>query len=158
MKDVDFVRFAQLLDSINAAGLTETQIKAVATSMEVEPKAVRQLLNRAAARWEELQPLVEKTTPLSEDQVSEELAENGKAVALVKIDFDEIIGQFDEETLEAFVDDVTLRASQVDFGNVEHKVLFADNDTLYIMVSATAEEEEIDDDDDDDDDDVEPAV
>jgi hypothetical protein len=156
MKDVDFVQFARLLDSIKAAGLNENQIKTIATSMEIEPKDVRQLLNRAAARWEDLKPLIEKTTPLSEDQVSEELAENGKAVALVKIDFGEIIGKLDEESLEEFIDDITLRASQVDFSSVDHKVLFAENDTLYIKVSATAEE--VDDEDEEVDDDVEPAV
>lgn len=157
MNDVDFVQFARLLDSINAVGLTETQIKAVATSMEIESKDVRQLFKRAAVRWEDLKPLVEKTTPLSEDQVSEELAENGKAVALVKIDFAEIIGKLDEEALEEFIDDITLRASQVDFSNVDHKVLFAENDILYIKVSASAEEVE-DDDGIIDDDDVEPTV
>ena len=157
MWDVDYVQFARLLDEINAVGLTEDQLKTVATSMELEPKDVKQLLNRASTRWDELKPLMLKQIPLSEEQVSEELEENGKVEALVTVDFSEVIGQLEEVALEEFIDDITLRASKVDLTNVDHKVLFADNDTLYLKVSAKVDDLE-DDDDDDEEEDVEPNV
>lgn len=141
MWDVDLVQFARLLDEINAVGLTDDQMKALATSMEVEPKDIRQLLNRAAARWEEIKPLLVKKTPLTEDQVSEELAENGRVEALITMDFPEIIGMFEDEALESVIDDISERASAVSLSNVDYKVLFAEKDTLYLKVTANADEE-----------------
>ena len=155
MWDVDFVQFARLLDEINAVGLSQDQIKALATSMEVTPDEVKQLLNRASNRWDDLKPLIAKKSPLTEDQVAEELAENGKVEALVTIDFSEIIGQLEEETMEAVIDDIAERtAGGVALNNIEHKVLFADNDILYLKVTATADDME---DDCEDEDDVEPT-
>lgn len=142
MWDVDLVQFSRLLDAINALGLTDDQMKALATSMEVEPKDIRQLLNRAAARWEEVKGLLVKKTPLTEDQVSEELAENGRVEALVTMDFGEIIGLFEDEALENVIDDISERASNVPLSNVDYKVLFADKDTLYLKVTANADDVE----------------
>lgn len=136
MWDVDFVQFARLLDEINAVGLTEDQVKAVATSMEVEPKDVRQIMNRAASRWEDLKPLLLKKTPLTEEQVSEELATDGKVTALVTIELDEIVGHLEDDAMDCVFDDLSTRvAGDVDLDDIEYKVLFADNDTLYVRVS-----------------------
>lgn len=142
MLDVDFLQFARLLDEINAVGLTQDQIQAVAKSMDIEPKDVKQLLNRAAAKWDEIKGLMLKKTPLTEDQVSEELAENGRVEALVSIDFGELIGQLEDVALEDFIDDLSERAAGVSLSNVDHKVMFADGDTLYVKVSANADEME----------------
>lgn len=151
MWDVDYVQFTRLLDEINAVGLTEGQIKALATNMEVEPKEVRQLLNRAAARWDDLKPLMIKKTPLTEDQVSEELAENGRVEVLVTVDFSEIIGQLDVVALEDVIDDIAERAAGVPLDNIEHKVLFADNDILYLRITAKADEDEDEEEEDEED-------
>lgn len=154
MWDVDFVQFTRLLDEINAIGLNEGQIGALAKNMEIEPKDVRQLLNRAVARWDDLKPLLAKKIPLTEDQISEELADNGKVEALVTMDLGEIIGQLENDTMEAFIDDLASRlGGDVPLDNIEHKVLFADNDILYLRVTA-----KVDDEDEEDDDDVEPIV
>jgi hypothetical protein len=154
MWDVDYVQFTRLLDEINAVGLTKDQMMALATSMEVKPEEVKQLLNRASARWDDLKPLMIKKTPLTEDQVSEELAENGKIEALVTLDFSEIIGQLEDAAMEGIIDDLAERATgSVPVSNIDHKVLFADNDILYIRVTAKADDL----DDDLDDEDVEPA-
>lgn len=159
MWDVDYVQFARLLDEINTVGLNESQITALAKNMEIEPKDVRQLLNRATARWDDLKPLIAKKTPLTEDQVSEELAESGKVEALITIDFSEIIGQLEEATMEGIIDDLAERlGGEVPLDNIEHKVLFADNDILYLLVTAKVddlcEEEE---DEEEEDDEIEPG-
>jgi len=151
MLDVDYVQFARLLDEINAVGLTEDQMKTVAKSMEVEPKDVRQLLNRASARVDELKPLMLKKTPLTEDQISEELAEGGKVEAIVAMDMSEIIGQLDDESMERVVDDLSERLGGT-LDSIEHKVLFADNDVLYFKVTAKADDLGDDDEEEDDED------
>jgi len=111
------------------------------------------------ARWEEIGPLLAKHVPLTEDQVAEELAENGRVEALIKMDFGEIIGMFEDEALESVIDDIAERASDVSLANVDYKVLFADNDTLYVKVTGDASVEEDDDgeEEDEEESDVEPA-
>lgn len=140
MWDVDFIQFARLLDELNAIGLSQEQLTALAKNMEVEPKDVKQLLNRAAVRWEEIKPLLVKKTPLSEDQVAEELAESGKVVTVVAVDFGEVVGHLEDESLETVIDEISERAANVPLSNVDYKVLFADNDTLYLKVTAQADD------------------
>jgi hypothetical protein len=154
MWNVDFVQFARLLDEINAVGLTDDQMKALATSMDLEPKDLKQIFNRATARWDELKPLLVKKTPLDEDQVSEELAENGSVEALVTIEFGEVVGQLEDSALEDVIDDISERASNVNLSNVDYKVVFADNDTLYLKVTAKVDESE---EEDVDEENVEPS-
>ena len=118
--------------------------------MELDPKEVRQLLNRASARWDELKPLLMKKTPLTEDQVSEEVAEHGEVCAVVKMDFEEIMGQL--EFVEPVLDDMAERmAGEVALEQLDYKVLFNHGDTLYLKVTAKVEsedgEEEVEDDD-----------
>ena len=157
MLDTNYVQFARLLDEINAAGLTEGQLKSIATSMDLEPKDVRQLLNRASDCWENLKPLLLKKTPLTEEQVSEELATDGKVTALVTMDLEEIIGHLEEEAMDCIFDDLATRvAGDVDLDDLDYKVLFVDNDTLYVKVSGKSSDiEDYDDEDEDDEDDVE---
>lgn len=158
MWDVDLVQFARLLDEINAIGLTNDQTELLAASMEVEPKDIRQLLNRATARWEEIKSLLTKKTPLTEDQVAEELAENGRVESIITMDFGEIIGMFEDADLESVIDDISERASTVPLENVDYKVLFADNDTLYIKVTGSAGDDSDDDDSDEENEEEESDV
>lgn len=155
MWNLDFIQFARLLDSLNAVGLSQEQTDAVAKSLEIAPKDVRQIMNRAAVRVEDLKPLLLKKAPLSEDQVSEELAENGKVEALVAIELEDIMGYLDEEATENLVEDLMNRASAVPMDNVEYGLLFSDKDTLYIKVTTKAEEEA--DEEEEEESDVEPA-
>jgi len=67
MWNVDFVQFARLLDEINAVGLDDKQMKVISSSMNVKPQEIKQLLNRATVKWEELNPLLKKKTPLTEE-------------------------------------------------------------------------------------------
>lgn len=151
MWNVDFVQFARLLDEINAVGLTADQVKAVAASMNIKPGEIKELLDRATAKWDELKKVVIKKTPLTEEQISEELAENGKVEAVVTMDFGEILGALEE--VESFLDDLETRvAGDIVLADLEYKVIFADNDTLYIKVIGNAEnsdDNEIDDEIDD---------
>jgi hypothetical protein len=96
-----------------------------------------------------------KKTPLTEEQIAEELAENGELEAVITMDFGEIIGQLEDAAVEAVFDDIAERvAGNVSLDNIDYKVLFADNDTLYLTVKAKAEDL----DGDDEEDDVEPVV
>lgn len=141
MWDVDHVQFTRLLDEINAAGLTENQVKTVAASMDLQPSEVKELLNRASARWDDLKPLLLKKTPLTEDQVSEELAEDGKVQAVVTMDFEELVGHLEDAAVESVFDALAERvAGEVSLSNVEYKVLFNDGDTLYMRVTAKADD------------------
>jgi len=141
MLNVDYVQFARLLDEINEVGLTEAQTKAIAKNINIGENDVRALLNRASDCWDDLRPIVEKQTPLNEEQVSEELAENGKVSAVVKMDFEEILGHSDvEDVLENIADRLT---NCVTLSNLDYKVLFADNEgSLYLRVTGNVEEDE----------------
>lgn len=151
MWDVDYLQFARLLDEINAVGLTQEQMKAVATRMNVEPKEVRELMNRASARWDDLGKLLTKKTPLTEEQVSEELAENGRVEAIVTMDLSEIVGNLEDDAVDNLLDDLAERVSpHVELDDIDYRVLFTDGDTLYVKVTSKAEDDLTEDEEDED--------
>ncbi len=50
----------RLLAEINAIGLTDDQLQALAFSMDIDPKEIGALLERAEQRWEEIKALSAK--------------------------------------------------------------------------------------------------
>jgi hypothetical protein len=150
MRNVDSVQFVRLLDEINAVGLSDEQISAVSASMNVKPDDVKDVLNRATKKWDDLKPLLAKSTPLTEEQISEDVEVNGHVEAIIKVDFDELIGCMDDNALDGLFDDMSEQATGNICGlqDITHEVLFSDGDTLYLKVSGAVDLEEEDEEDD----------
>jgi len=150
MQNSNHVQFARLLDELHAVGLTEDQTKSLCGRMNVKPEDLGNIFDRATAEYDKLKPLVAKTIPLTEDQISEELAENGTVSAIVSIDFAELIGHLSVETLDGIFDEMAERitGSVVGLQDLDYNVLFSENDTLYVKVSGVGEAEEDEEDDD----------
>lgn len=148
MWNVDAVQFMRLLDEINAVGLSNEQLNTVAASMNVKPEEVKNLLNRATKKWDDLKGPLAKTIPLTEEQISTALEENGQVDAVVKIDFDEVIGYLGDEHLDSLLDDFSeqITGNVCSLQDITHTVMFADGDTLYLKVSGMVDMEEEDDD------------
>jgi hypothetical protein len=146
MWNVDFVQFARLLNEIAAVGLDDKQMKAISASMNVKQEEVKQLLTRATTKWEELSPLLKKKTPLTEEQSLEEVAEEGDVKAVVTMELDEIFGHFDDTAVESICDELADRATKMPASKINHKLLFADGDTLYMQVQVFPEGEDEEDD------------
>lgn len=142
MWNVDFVQFARLLDAINSVGLDEKQMKAISDGMSVKPQDIKQLMNRASFKWEELNPLLKKKTPVNEEQGAEELAENGDIKAVVTMELDEIFGHFDDAAVEKICDELADRTTEMPASKINYKLLFADGDTLYMHVQVYPEGED----------------
>ncbi len=152
MTETDFVQFVRILDGLNTAGLTATQIEKLG-----DFEKVKAVLNRATKCWSDLQPILNKKAPLTEEQISEDLAENGKVETVVSIDLHEVIGRLDDDALDGVLSEISTRATGdvIGLAEIDYDVLFANGNTLYLKVSGQAED--TDEDEDDEEGDVEDA-
>lgn len=143
MWNTDFIQFARLLDEINDLGLLEEkQIKALANKMNMLPKQVVGMFNLASQRLAELLPILDKGSPISEDDASEDLAEHGKVEGIVEVEMDEIMGYFSPESIENFCNELGARATKLPIANIDYKLVCAQGDHIYMKIQATPEIEE----------------
>jgi len=60
------------------------------------------------------------------------------------MELDEIFGHFDDTAVESICDELADRATKMPASKINHKLLFADGDTLYIHVQVIPESEDDD--------------
>lgn len=130
---------ARLLDGISNIDLTEDQMNKLSERVGLQPVEIKNLLDQTIKNLN-VSPL---KNPLSEDEVSEQLAEEGKVSAIVSIDFDELIGRLDEDAIEELGSELVgqVVGQDLELSDVEYKALYAEDNTIYLRVSGIVNEE-----------------
>lgn len=134
------IQIARLLDGIGNIDLTEDQMSKLSERVGLQPLEIKHLLDRASKHFS-LSPI---KSPLGEAQISEQLAEEGKISAVIPIDFNELLGKMDEDTIEElgteFIEKMV--GDSLDLSDLDYNVLYAEDNTLYVQVTGAASDGE----------------